>query len=171
MYEVKTGRMYPETRVYSVLQFLISYIGIDFLHAVGRKLINLSSDFRSHVKHIVISKGTEFLRVPADRLMYVSSDGNYSNVVTLDGEKRLVSLQLGQIEDLIADQLGEHGVNFLRLGRSLIINVDYIYLIDIAKQQLILSDCTGSKHDLTASREVLIKLKAYMAAIINTNND
>lgn len=92
------------------------------------------------VKHIVISKGTELLRVPTDRLMYISSDGNYSNVVTLDGQTRLVSLQLGQIEDLIGDQLGDNGGNFLRLGRSLIINVDYIYLVDVAKQQLILSD-------------------------------
>ncbi len=103
--------------------------------------------------------------------MFVSADGNYSNVVTIDGEKRLVSLQLGQIEDLIGDQLGERGGNFLRLGRSLIINVDYIYLIDIAKQELILSNCCGSKHILTASREVLIKLKAYMETIINTDND
>ncbi len=120
---------------------------------------------------IVISKGTEFLRIPSDCLMFVSADGNYSNVVTIDGEKRLVSLQLGQIEDLIGDQLGERGGNFLRLGRSLIINVDYIYLIDIAKQELILSNCCGSKHILTASREVLIKLKAYMETIINTDND
>lgn len=123
------------------------------------------------MKHIIISKGTELLRIPADRLMYISSDGNYSNVVTLDGQRRLVSLQLGQIEDLIGDQLGEHSGNFLRLGRSLIINIDYIYLIDIAKQQLVLSDCAGSKHNLTASREVLIKLKVYMEAIINANND
>lgn len=123
------------------------------------------------VKHIVISKGTELLRVPTDRLMYISSDGNYSNVVTLDGQTRLVSLQLGQIEDLIGDQLGDDGGNFLRLGRSLIINVDYIYLVDVAKQQLILSDCAGSKHDLTASREVLIKLKAYIEALMTTEND
>ena len=123
------------------------------------------------MKHIVISKGTELLRVPSDRLMYVSSDGNYSNVVTLDGESRLVSLQLGQIEDLIGEQLGDNGGNFLRLGRSLIINVDYIFFIDVAKQQLILSDCAGSKHDLTASREVLIKLKAYMEALINTDKN
>lgn len=170
MYEVKTCRMYPETPAYFVLHFSISYIRPVFLQAAGRKLLNLSSAIGSHVKHIVISKGTEFLRVPSDRLMYISSDGNYSNVVTLDGEKLLVSLQLGQIKDLIGDQLGDHSGNFLRLGRSLIINVNYIYLIDIAKQ-LILSDCAGSKHDLTASREVLIKLKAYMEAIINTNND
>ena len=171
MYEVKTGRMFLRGGVDFVLHILISYNATDCLQAAEKKLLNLSSAIGSHVKHIVISKGTEFLRVPSDRLMYVSSDGNYSNVVTLDGEKRLVSLQLGQIEDLIGDQLGDHGGNFLRLGRSLIINVDYIYFIDIAKQQLILSDCAGSKHDLTASREVLTKLKAYMEAIINTDND
>lgn len=123
------------------------------------------------VKHIVISKGTELLRVPQDRLMYISSDGNYSNVFTADGRSRLICLQLGQIEDLIGDQLGEEGGNFLRLGRSLIINTDYIYLIDVAKQQLVLSDCKGSWHDLTASREVLTKLKAYIESLMKVEND
>ena len=122
------------------------------------------------MKHIVISKGTELLRVPADRLMYITSDGNYSHVVTLDGQEQLVSLQLGQIEDLIGNQLGDGGGNFLRLGRSLIINIDYVYFIDTAQQRLILSDCAGSRHELTASREVLIKLKAYVEALINTDN-
>lgn len=103
--------------------------------------------------------------------MYISSDGNYSNVVTLDGHSQLVSLQLGQVEDLIANQLGDTGGNFLRLGRSLIINTDYIYLIDVAKQQLILSDCKGSWHELSASKEVLTKLKAYIEAITKTENE
>ena len=123
------------------------------------------------MRHIVISKGTELLRAPSDRLMYISADGNYSHVVTVDGKERLVSLQLGQIEDLIGDQLGDNGGNFLRLGRGLIINIEYIYLIDIAKQELVLSDCAGSYYELTASREVLIKLKAYVEAIINAKND
>ena len=34
---------------------------------------------------IIISKGTELLRIPADCLMYISSDGNYSNVITTGG--------------------------------------------------------------------------------------
>lgn len=123
------------------------------------------------MKHIVITKGTELLRIPQDCLMYVSSDGNYSNVVTLDGRVRLVCLQLGQIEDIIGEQLGDTGGNFLRLGRSLIINTDYIYLIDIARQQLVLSDCKGSWHELTASREVLSKLKAYTESIMKLQND
>lgn len=111
------------------------------------------------------------MRVPSDRLVYISSDGNYSNVVTIDNKSRLVCLQLGQIEDIIGNQLGDKGGNFLRLGRSLIINTDYIYLVDVAKQQLILSDCTGCWHELTASREVLAKLKAYMEALISIENE
>ena len=84
--------------------------------------------------HIVLTKGTELLRVPADRLMYVSSDGNYSNVVTQDGRSRLVCMQLGQVEDAIGSQTGSDGSVFLRVGRGLIINTDYIYLIDTSKQ-------------------------------------
>lgn len=117
------------------------------------------------VKYIVISKGTEFLRVPEDGLMYVSADGNYSNVVTLDGRSTLVSLQLGQVEDLIAEQFGDKGGHFLRVGRGLIVNVDYLFLIDVARQRLVLSDCRGSYHDLTASREVLSKLKVYFESL------
>jgi DNA-binding LytR/AlgR family response regulator len=117
------------------------------------------------VAYIIISKGTEFLRVPQDKLVYISSEGNYSNVVTVDNRQRLVTFQLGQLEGMIGEQLGEKGSHFLRIGRSLIINIDYIYLIDVSKQQLVLSDCAGCYHELSASREVLIKLKAYMESL------
>jgi len=115
-------------------------------------------------KTIVISKGTELLRIPAHRLVYISADGNYSNVVTQDNRARIVSFQLGQLEDLIGDQLGDEGYNFVRLGRSLIINRDFIHWIDVSKQMIILSDCAGCYHELTASREVLSKFKAYIEA-------
>lgn len=122
------------------------------------------------VAYIIISKGTEFLRVPQDKLVYISSEGNYSNVVTVDNRQRLVTFQLGHLEGMIGEQLGEKGSHFLRIGRSLIINIDYIYLIDISKQQLVLSDCSGCYHELSASREVLIKLKAYMESLNKTKN-
>ena len=122
-------------------------------------------------KRIIISKGTELVRVPADCLMYVSSDGNYSNLVTSDGRSRIVTFQLGQIEDVINDKLGDDGMIFLRLGRSLMINTEYIYWVDVAKQLLILSDFHGSFHELSASKEVLAKLKAYIESIERTKND
>ena len=122
-------------------------------------------------KFITISKGTEFLRVPADHLVFISADGNYSNVMTRDGKSALVSFQLGQVEDLIADQLGDGGGQFIRLGRGLIINILFVYRIDIATQELVLSDCNGCYHELSASREVLIKLKAYMETLIKMENE
>lgn len=115
--------------------------------------------------HLVISRGTELLRVPAERLIYIAADGNYSYVVTQDGRKAMVSFQLGQIEDMIDEQLGEDGSRFSRMGRGLIINMDYVYLIDISKQTVVLSDCLHFRHELSASREVLIKLKAYIDAM------
>ena len=116
-------------------------------------------------RFVVISKGTELLRVPSARLVFISADGNYSNVVTQDNHSKMVSYQLGQLEDMIGTQLGDRGNNFLRLGRGLIINSDFVYSIDIAKQQLILSDCINCYHELSASREVLIKLKAYLDTV------
>lgn len=110
-------------------------------------------------KHLVITKGTELLRFPLDALICVSADGNYSYVTTLDGRETLVCLQLGQIEDLMAGQLGSGIRNFVRLGRGLIVNLDYINHIDISKQLLILSDCRGLRKELSASRDALIKLK------------
>ena len=107
------------------------------------------------------------LRVPANRLVCITADGNYSYVMTQDNRQQLVSFQLGQLEDMIGDQLGDDGGNFIRLGRGLIINIDFVYLIDISQKRLVLSDCIGCWHDLTASREVLIKLKTYMEATTN----
>ena len=113
-------------------------------------------------KFIVISTNTELLRIPSDRLMFITSDGNYSKVYTQDGHYRLVAYQLGQLEDMIGDQLGEDETPFIRIGKSLIVNRDYIYLIDVSEQVIIVSDCCGQYHKLTASRKALISIKVLL---------
>lgn len=113
--------------------------------------------------YLTISKGTEMLRVPLDQLMYIESDGNYSYVVTRDGRRAMVTCQLGQIEDMLNRQFNDSVMEeIVRLGRGLIVNCRYVYLIDTAKQKLVLSDCMGSYYELTASKTVLVQLKALM---------
>ena len=112
-------------------------------------------------KYLVIDRNTEYLRIPTHRLMYVSSEGNYSYVWMQDCSKQMVSLQLGQIEDRLADLMGDD-CEFVRIGKSLIVNIDFVHQIDISKQKLVLSDCFRCKYELTASREALVKLKAYV---------
>ena len=58
-------------------------------------------------RFISISSNAELLRIPSEFLMFITADGNYSKVYIKGGESRLVSFQLGQLEDLIAEQLGE----------------------------------------------------------------
>lgn len=151
--------------------WFVHYIFISYVRNYGvifyGNNLYFCANSTSRMSTIVISKGTELLRIPQEKLVYISSEGNYSTVVTLDNRRRLVSFQLGQLEDLIGNQLGDDGSQFLRLGRGLIINTEYIYVIDIAKQQLILSDCATCYHELSASREVLIKLKAYIESLRN----
>ena len=137
--------------------------------AVDSGIITIFVHHQTMEKRIAISKGTDLFLIPARRLVYISSDGNYSNAVTQDGRSLLLSYQLGQLEDMIADQLGETGFDFVRLGRKLIVNMDFVHYIDVARQQLILSDCAGCRHELNASREVLIKLKAYIEASIRND--
>lgn len=122
-------------------------------------------------RFIVISKGTELFRIPADRLVFVQADGNYCIVVTQDNKRTMVSMQLGLIEDLIEEQLGDAGSNFVRLGRGLVINTDFIFSIDTSRQRIVLSDCNGCYHDLSASREVLIKFKSYIESNSNGNDE
>ena len=58
---------------------------------------------------MVISTSIDLVRIAPDHVVYFESDGNYSTIVQTDGEVRMVSYQLGQIEKLISSQLGSEG--------------------------------------------------------------
>ena len=110
-------------------------------------------------KHLIISTSVDLVRIAPNLIVYISSDGNYSTLVQTDGEMRVVSYQLGQIEKMIASQLGAEGNVFIRIGKSLIINRDYIYYINPTKQRLVLSDAATFSHSVMASKEALKQLK------------
>ena len=110
-------------------------------------------------KCLVISTSIDLVRIAPEAVVYVASDGNYSTLVQADGEVRMLTLQLGQIEKMIATQLGSEGNQFVRIGKSLIINRSFIYYINVPKQKLILSDAANFSHSVTASKEALKQLK------------
>lgn len=105
------------------------------------------------VKYLIVTTSNDLVRIAPDCIVYVASDGNYSTLVQTDGEMRMLSYQLGQIEKMIATQLGAEGNMFIRIGKSLIINRSYIYYINVPKQKLILSDIATVNHTVVASKE------------------
>ena len=48
---------------------------------------------------------------------------------------------------------------FIRIGKSLIVNRDYIAFINQVRQKLILSDCRSFRYEVSASKEALKALK------------
>ena len=113
-------------------------------------------------KQLVISTSIDLVCIAPERIVYLSSDGNYSTLVQTDNEARMLPYQLGQIEKMISSQLGNEGNIFIRIGKSLIINRSYIYYLNIPKQKLILSDVASFNHTVTASKEALKQLKELL---------
>ena len=112
---------------------------------------------------MVISTSVDLMRAASEDIVFISSDGNYSSFVFTYGESRVVTMQLGQVERLLAEQLTHSGASFIRIGKSLIINRTFISYINLTKQQLVLSDGHSTSHSLTASRDALKQLKELMA--------
>jgi DNA-binding LytR/AlgR family response regulator len=113
-------------------------------------------------KYLIISTSTDLVRVASDKIVYISSDGNYSTLVLSNDETRVLTLQLGQVERLIEEQLGSDGNTFIRVGRGQIINRSYIYYINVSRQKLVLSDNERFSHTLNPSREALVRLKEVL---------
>ncbi len=112
--------------------------------------------------YLIISNSNELVRIAPERIVYISSDGNYSLLVQSDDQTRILSFQLGELERMISEQLGTSGNVFIRIGRSLIINRLYVYHIDVPKQKLILSDCRTVNRTVTASVAALKQLKELL---------
>jgi DNA-binding LytR/AlgR family response regulator len=113
-------------------------------------------------RHLIISTANDLVRIAPEHIIYISSDGNYSTLVQTDGELRMVSYQLGQIEKMIYAQLDKDAEQFIRIGKSLIINKYYIYYINVTRQKLTLSDNKTFNHSVSASKEALKQLKEYL---------
>ena len=84
-------------------------------------------------------------------------DGNYSDIFLANGKKENV---ISQLHDLM-DKLTTLNYNpFYRVGKSLIINRDYIFKVNPGLQRIILSNSRLEKDILIkASKEALKNLK------------
>lgn len=114
-------------------------------------------------RQIIISSTNELVRVLPQRIVYISSDGNYSTMVLHDKTEQLFTFNLSHFQKIIEMQLKEDARTFIRIGKSLIINKEYIYKINMGRQQLVLSDMVlNESFMLSASKEALRQLKILL---------
>ena len=109
-------------------------------------------------KRLIFTTTTEIVRVPAESVVFITADGNYSAITLADGENFVLTLQLGQI----AEMLDKDDHRFIRIGKSLIVNRDFIAFIHPVRQKMILSDCCNFRHEVSASKDALKALKELL---------
>jgi len=93
-----------------------------------------------------------------DQIICIEADGNYCNLHLSNGNEYLLSFQLGQVESIIKEQLSYSNHSFVRVGKSLIINMDELICVNITRQTLEMNQPSGERILFNASREALKKL-------------
>lgn len=111
---------------------------------------------------LLFSTSTELICVPSDAVVFIAADGNYSAITTADRENYVLTMQLGQIEKRISERIDATDNRFIRIGKSLIVNREFISFINVNRQKLVLSDCRTFRQEVSASREALKALKEFL---------
>lgn len=107
-----------------------------------------------------ITTSTELVRVQTDDIVFVSADGNYSDMYMFDGKPHKMTFQLHYFDEVFKTL--QKNI-FVRVGKSLIVNRNYIHVINLTTQELRLNGQNlRSEFRLKASKEALKDLKALM---------
>lgn len=105
------------------------------------------------------------LRINVNNIVFISADGNFINIHSKNKMKAMVGMTLQEMEHQLADYTQNEYVRFARIGRTAIINLQYVYQIIPQQQTIILSDQATFSFTLKASRDALRKLKEAIAQI------
>lgn len=110
-------------------------------------------------QRIYFNSRDKLIRLDIQKIVYFEGDGNYTYIVTANKQKVCVTMNLAHTEEALASQLGDNAKRFMRIGKRFIINMSYIYQVDIQKQVLMLSDYEHFLFQLPVSKEALKSVK------------
>lgn len=107
-----------------------------------------------------IPTSTELVRVRTDEIVGVVADGNYSDMWLYDGRKHKLTFKLHFFDEAF-NCLKDNP--FVRIGRSLIINKQYVYIINLTDRQCIMAgQPLKGEFKFNAPRAALEALKKYL---------
>lgn len=106
-------------------------------------------------KIIYFNSRNRLIRMDVRNIAFFESDGNYTYIVAVNKQKTCITVNLSHVEEALATQLQEQAKHFMRIGKRFVVNMNYIYQIDIQKQVLILSDFDHFVFQLPISKEAL----------------
>ncbi len=109
--------------------------------------------------YIYFNSRDRLSRLDIQKIVFFEGDGNYTYIVTANKQRICITMNLTHIEEALALQLGENANIYMRIGKRFIVNMNYIFQVDITKQTLLLSDCDRFLFQLPISKEALKSVK------------
>ena len=94
-------------------------------------------------------------------IAYRKASGNYSSVKLITGKELILTQTLSKVMKML-EEPGKVNGRFIRVGRSFIVNQDFIHKINLLKQMLILSDGVGWSFEVKMTKSNLKFLQSEM---------
>ncbi len=128
-----------------------------------------ANNMTKRIKYLYFNSCNEFFRVDITKIVYFEAGGNYTNFTLTNKMKGAVLMNLTQMQDTLTRNLQEQARGFARVGKRFIINLSYVYHIDVSHQKLILTDGKRFAYQLPVSKEALKKLKEVFTSAIKSD--
>ena len=118
---------------------------------------------RIKLERLKIITSVGLFRVPTDDIAYIEASGNYCDVHLFNGESVTMTFQLHYFVEAL-EKLKQNF--FTRVGKSLIVNKNFVYSINITSHDLKLMDHRMNQFfKLKASKEALKGLKSILEQV------
>ena len=116
---------------------------------------------------LIIKNKSEVLYLRLNDILYIQADGNYCNINLADGGViNTLTYQRAEIARMLEEQLSKEVLSrFALLGRSYLVNTDYVLRIQPSKQLLTFrmnKDGTIKKICIKATAKALQQLEVFM---------
>ena len=123
--------------------------------------MNIFVIFADAMKEILIHNGgTELIKVRSSDIIYIEAEGNYCCMYLAGGFKQQLWFNRQKFIAIINEQMRAEKPVFISVGRSFIVNLTHIYLINPVQGDLVLYDSRAPQQiKLHASQEALNRLK------------
>ncbi|MDR1747001.1 MAG: LytTR family transcriptional regulator [Tannerella sp.] len=128
-------------------------------------------------RYLIIKTRDELLRIRIKDILYLEADRNYTKLLLSEGIQFTFAINIGKIEEMLENQVVDYRSMLVRVGKSYIINKNYILQINLPRQKLLLLTPGGKPRELVVSKEPLKALKDALEKegsrqqTSNNNND
>lgn len=112
----------------------------------------------------------ELIRLDCSKIVYMESDGNYTNIILVNRQKASVCMNLSRMQQFLSESLRERASIFARVGKRFIINLNYVFKVQPLLQSLVVTDGVNFTFQLGVSKDALKKLKDILVSRAASNN-